>query len=160
MLELIPSLLGSARFVVAREAGCGEGVDRIQVPKARAVTVDDTTIVARGLDILPNALVSRVRRYGNRRPVHDFVEPLDLEALLDILRDLLVGVVTPANLKGGRWCRRPKGRKDLERTTVSLRGLPKLDIVDAAHIGKLMRALRRPGVAQRNDQGGLPFGRQ
>ena len=82
-----------------------------------------------------------MRRLGNRGPVHDFVEPLHLEAALDVVGDFLVGVVSATHLERGRRRRRAECREDLQRAAVVLRGLPEFDIVNTTDVGKLVRAL-------------------
>jgi hypothetical protein len=117
-LHLVPGLLGEPRLVVARKPCGGEGVYPVEVPQAGAVAVDHAPVVPRCLDVLPDPLVAGMGGDRHGGPVHDLVQPLDLDVPLDVLGDLLVRVVAAADLERRGRGGRAERREYLERAAV------------------------------------------
>ena len=155
--QLVPGLLRRLHLVVGGEPRGGEGVDGGEVDETRAMTLHHAPTGQGRLDHAPQPRVGRAVGVPHRRPVHHLVQTRHHQALGHEAGLLVAAVPAAAPLIGGRRHGRAGLAKDLHGRAAPTRLQPELQVARAVDVGELVTRLAGPGVAVRQDHGGLPL---
>ena len=137
-----------------------KGIDIVEAGQARAMSFDNRALFPSCFHHAPDTLVTFGIWITNRRPIHDLTQGNHTQIFLEESTHFLIAIVSAGLFINRGRCRRANSGENFQWATRIFCGDPKLYILHAHNIGKLVGSFDGPSVATGNHQGCLVFRRE